>query len=36
MRRRFRDLLFEVIGETVSDPEQVEAEMEHLKAALRE
>jgi RNA polymerase sigma-70 factor (ECF subfamily) len=36
MRRRFRELLLEVIGETVSDANQVEAEMNHLKAALRE
>jgi DNA-directed RNA polymerase specialized sigma24 family protein len=36
MRRRFRQLLLEVIRETVSDPAQVEAEMNHLKAALRE
>jgi DNA-directed RNA polymerase specialized sigma24 family protein len=36
MRRRFRELLAEVIRETVSDPAQVEAEMNHLKEALRE
>jgi DNA-directed RNA polymerase specialized sigma24 family protein len=36
MRRRFRERLVEVIRETVSDPDQVEAEMNHLKAALRE
>ena len=36
MRRRFRELLVEVIRETVTDPAQVEAEMNHLKAALRD
>jgi DNA-directed RNA polymerase specialized sigma24 family protein len=36
MRKRFRHLLLEVIKETVSDPNQVEAELAHLKAALRE
>ena len=36
MRSRFRALLREVIQETVSDPEQAEAELQHLKAALRE
>ena len=36
MRGRFRTLLREVIEETVSDPEQAEAELQHLKAALRE
>ena len=36
MRKRFRELLLEVIKETVCDPAQLEAEMNHLKAALRE
>ena len=36
MRRRFRELLVEVIRETVTDPAHVEAEMNHLKAALRD
>ncbi len=36
MRRRFREFLLQVIKETVADPAQVEAEMNHLKAALRE
>jgi RNA polymerase sigma factor (sigma-70 family) len=36
MRKRFRELLREVIKETVSGADQVEAEMNHLKAALRE
>ena len=36
MRKRFRLFLLEVIRETVSDPAQVEAELEHLKAALRD
>jgi RNA polymerase sigma-70 factor (ECF subfamily) len=36
MRKRFRGFLLEVIKETVSDPAQVEAELNHLKAALRE
>jgi RNA polymerase sigma-70 factor (ECF subfamily) len=36
MRKRFREFLLEVIKETVSDASQVEAEMNHLKAALRE
>lgn len=36
LRRRFRELLTEVIRETVFEPDQVEAEMNHLKAALRE
>jgi DNA-directed RNA polymerase specialized sigma24 family protein len=36
LRKRFRVFLLEVIRETVSDPAQVEAELEHLKAALRE
>jgi hypothetical protein len=36
MRRRFREHLLEVVKETVCDAGQVEAEMNHLKAALRE
>ena len=36
MRKRFRQLLLDVSKETVSDPAQVEAELNHLKAALRE
>jgi DNA-directed RNA polymerase specialized sigma24 family protein len=36
LRKRFRVFLLEVIRETVSDPAQVEAELEHLKAALRD
>ena len=36
MRKRFREFLLEVIRETVSDPSQVEAELNDLKAALRE
>ena len=36
MRKRFREFVLEVIRETVSSPEQVPAEMEHLKATLRE
>jgi hypothetical protein len=36
MRKRFREFLLEVIRETVLDPGQVEAEMSHLKAALRD
>jgi len=36
MRKRFREFLLEVIKETVSDANQIEAEMNHLKAALRE
>jgi RNA polymerase sigma-70 factor (ECF subfamily) len=36
MRRRFREFLLSVIKETVSNPNQIEAEMTHLKAALRE
>lgn len=35
MRRRFRERLLEVVQETVSDPDQVEMELNHLKAALR-
>jgi DNA-directed RNA polymerase specialized sigma24 family protein len=36
MRRRFRELLVEVIRDTVGDASQLEAEMTHLKAALRD
>ena len=36
MRRRFRERLLDVIGETVCDASQIEAELTHLKAALRE
>jgi DNA-directed RNA polymerase specialized sigma24 family protein len=36
MRRRFRELLLDVIRETVADPAQVQAEMDHLKSALRD
>ena len=36
MRKRFRECLLEVIRETVSDAAQVEEEMNHLKAVLRE
>ena len=36
MRKRFREFLLEVIRETVCDPSQLEAEMNDLKAALRE
>jgi len=36
MRRRFRECLLEVIRETVHSEEQVQAELHHLKAALRD
>jgi RNA polymerase sigma-70 factor (ECF subfamily) len=36
MRKRFRELLVEAIRETVSGPDELEAELNHLKAALRE
>ena len=36
MRKRFRECLFEVIRETLDDPSQVEAELNHLKSVLRE
>jgi len=36
MRRRFRECLLDVIRETVGDAGQVEAELAHLKEALRE
>lgn len=36
MRKRFREFLLEVIKETVCDPVQLEAEMNHLKSALRD
>jgi DNA-directed RNA polymerase specialized sigma24 family protein len=36
MRRRFRELMAMVIRETVTDTAQVEAELNHLKAALRD
>jgi hypothetical protein len=36
MRRRFRECLLDVIRETVGDAGQLEAELAHLKEALRE
>jgi hypothetical protein len=36
LRERFRDLIRAVIADTVSDLEQVEIELKHLQAALRE
>jgi DNA-directed RNA polymerase specialized sigma24 family protein len=36
MRKRFREHLLSVIRETVSDSAQVDAELNHLKAALRD
>jgi len=35
-KERFRQLIRAVIADTVSDPEQVEVELKHLQAALRE
>lgn len=35
LRNRFRRLIREVIADTVSDPAQVESELQHLEAALR-
>ena len=36
LRNRFQKLIREVIADTVSDPGQVECELEHLQSALRE
>jgi RNA polymerase sigma-70 factor (ECF subfamily) len=36
LRRRYRDALREEIAETVSDPEEIEAELRYLRSVLRD
>ena len=35
LRKRFRDAVRQEIADTLSDPEQVDAELAHLQEALR-